>query len=114
MRRFALLAFPLLLSACGLAGDPTDGFGGFIADTHMYSSNPNAPSAQSENEKRVRGEQVAVAPLLPETGDVWPGPPPPIPTLQDVQKMNPEEKLPPPNLGGVPPSVFDQTAPKTP
>lgn len=111
MRRIALLGLAMMVSGCQFAGNPTDGFGGFIADTHTFAANPNAPAAMAENEKRVRAEDVAVAPLLPEPGEVWPGPPPPIPTLADVQKMNGGAPLPPPNLLGTPGPVFQQNAP---
>src|SRR6185437_8101587 len=41
----------------------------------------------SENMRRVMGEQVEATPLTPEPGDVWPGPLPPEPTLQDLQQQ---------------------------
>ena len=110
MRRIALLGLTILLPGCQFAGNPLDGFGSFIGDTHTFNLHPNDPVARSENERRVSGEDVAVAPLLPEPGEVWPGPPPPIPTMQDVQKMNSNIALPPPNLGEPPPSVFPQNA----
>lgn len=118
MRHTALLALTLLLPGCQYAGkyagNPTIGFGGFVGDTHGISANPNAPKAQSENEKYVVGEPVSAAPLLAESGQIWPGPPPPIPTLQDVQRLTPNETLPPPNLGPVPPAVFPQNGASTP
>lgn len=113
MRRIALLGVSLLLSGCGYAGSPVSGFGGFVGDTHTYHLNPNAPPGQAENEKRVLGQEVAVAPLLPEPGEVWPGPPAPIPTLADVQKLN-AVPLPPPSAVTTPGAVFPQNAPKTP
>ncbi len=117
MRRTALLGLtillPGLLAGCQYAGSPLDGFTGFVADTHGFTANPNAPAAQSETEKRVRGDEVAAAPLLPEPGEVWPGPPAPIPTLADVQKLSGNPLIPPPNLTPPPPStVLDNTAPK--
>jgi hypothetical protein len=115
MRRIALLGLILLLPGCKYAGNPFDGFPGFIADTHSFHLNPNAPVAQSENERLVRGEDVTVEPLLPEKGNVWPGPPAPIPTLQDVQKLNNLELLPAPTIPQQPPSpVFPQNAPSHP
>lgn len=78
MRKAALLVMPLLLSGCS-------GFGKFISDTAtLPGANPNMPSGSSENMERVRGHSVKVNPILPEGGDVWPGAPPPMPTLQDV------------------------------
>lgn len=114
MRRIALLGLTLLLPGCQFAGNPLDGFGGFIGDTHTWNSNPNTPVAQSENERRARGEALVVDPLLPEPGDVWPGPPPAIPTMQELQNMNNKETLPPPNIPSGPISpVFPQNAPDT-
>jgi hypothetical protein len=111
MRRIALLGLTILLPAAlagcqQFVGNPTVGMGGFIGDTMTTHLNPNAPAPVVENEKRVRGVAVAQAPLLPEKGEVWPGPPPPIPTLEDVQKMNPTTMLPPPNLSGAAGPVF--------
>jgi hypothetical protein len=108
MRRFALLGLVLLLPGCQFAGNPLDGFGGFIGDTHTYHDNVNAPVAKSENERRVRGEELTAAPLLPEPGDVWPGPPAPIPTLQDVQKLDNTKVLPPPTIPSAPPPPLFQ------
>jgi hypothetical protein len=34
---------------------------------------------------RLRGEPVTITPLLPETGNVWPGPQKPDPTLQELE-----------------------------
>ena len=103
------------MAGCQFAADPTVGFGGFIADTHLWRLNPNRPQAVTEDERLVVGEAVQIQPLLPESGEVWPGPPPPIPTLQDVQKLNNLEFLPPPAVPTAPPpAVFPQNAPKTP
>ena len=108
MRRIALLGLTVLLSGCA---SPFDGFSGFISDTHTFTANRNAPVSPAENVRRVRGEEPVIAPLLPEPGDVWPGPPKPIPTLADIQMTDPNQQLPPPNLNSVPPSVFPQDAP---
>lgn len=115
MRRIALLGLIVLLPGCQFAGNPLDGFTGFIGDTHTWHDYPTSPVAQSENEKRVRGVDMTVDPLLPEPGDVWPGPPAPIPTMQDLQNLNNQEVLPPPNIpsGPVQP-VFPQNAPAVP
>lgn len=112
MRRPALLGLALCLSGCQFAGNPLDGFVGFVGDTHTYHTNVNAPAAKSENELRVRGEANNTPSLLPEPGDVWPGPPAPIPTLQDVQKLDNTKVLPPPSIPTAPPStIFQQNAP---
>jgi hypothetical protein len=87
MRRFALLGFASLVSACGFAGSPFDGFGGFIGDTHNIYRNPNRPVGNSETMLRVTGREVTVAPLEPEAGNIWPGPQPPEPTLEDIERQ---------------------------
>jgi hypothetical protein len=115
MRRIALLGLFALLPGCGFVGDPTAGAGGFFADTHTFDWHRTRPPAVTQNEKLAEGEMVTVEPLLPETGEVWPGPPAPIPTLQDVQKLNNLQILPPPDVPSSPaPAVFPQNAPKTP
>ena len=113
MRRIALLGLLTLLPACQFAGDPTAGFTDFVADTHNWHDDVTAPPATNETEKRVKGEEVKVGALTPESGEVWPGPPAPIPTLQDVQTLNNMELLPPPSVpSSPPPAVFPQNAPK--
>jgi hypothetical protein len=103
MRRI-LLGLTLLLPGCAYVGNPFDGFPGFIGDTHTIHRGVNAPSGDSINMRRARGQQMPEDPLLPEQGNIWPGPPPPEPTLSDLEKQqgNPvppgEEfpRLPPP------------------
>jgi hypothetical protein len=128
MRRIALLGFTLLLPALALPGctefslkpttyvaDPTVGLPGMIGDTHTFTALPTTPPAQSDNERRARGEDTATAPLLPEPGDVWPGPPPPIPTMQDLQNLGNEPQLPLPNIpNGLAPPVFPRNVPLPP
>lgn len=88
MRRLALLSSTLLLAGCG--------FGHFLGDTFtLPGADPNAPSGSSENMLRVRSQQVAIEPLLPEPGNVWPGPPPPEPTLADIQRQQNEQPVAP-------------------
>ena len=84
MRRTALkatlLGLPLLLTGC-------TGFGTFLDHTFSFSGyNPNLPMTDSENVRRVLGQQLDPAPLLPEPGNVWPGPQAPDPTLGDIQQ----------------------------
>ena len=50
-------------------------------------NNPNFPVGDSENMRRVTGEQVEAQLLTPEPGDIWPGPLPPEPTLQDLEQQ---------------------------
>ena len=54
---------------------------------HAPGTNPNMPAGDSENMRRVTGEQVEVPPLPPEPGDIWPGPLPPEPTLQELEQQ---------------------------
>lgn len=87
MRRFVLLV-PLVLVLPGCTG-----FGTFL--THAFSGpgrNPNRPAADSENVRRAYGNPEAVTPLLPDQGNVWPGPQGPDPTLTDIeqQQNNPQ------------------------
>ena len=76
MRRIALISLALTLSGCGYQtwwNLPLTG-----------GSNPNQPVGDSENMQRVRGEEPAVGILTTESGDIWPGPLPPAPTLKDL------------------------------
>jgi hypothetical protein len=77
----------LLLGGCHYASSPLVGFGGYVADTHTFDRNPNLPPGRDENTLYSEGRNVALDPLLPEGGNVWPGPPPPIPTLNDIEKQ---------------------------
>jgi hypothetical protein len=94
MRRLALIGLTLTLPGCAYVGDPTAGAGSFLRDTHNLQLNPNQPPGNSENMRRARGLEAPPQPLLPEAGDVWPGPIPPEPTLSDLQRQqNQEEEL---------------------
>jgi len=83
MRRSALFGtmfFPavLLLGGCS-------GLGKFFSDTiTLPGMNPNLPFGVSENADRARGQRPDTSPILPESGNVWPGPPQPLPTLNEV------------------------------
>lgn len=112
MRRYALLGLTVLLAGCQFAGNPFDGFGGFISDTHTFQPNPNLPPGADETMQRVEGhDDVNVAPLTPEPGDIWPGPMKPLPTTQELQEQN-METLPAPAVPArPPPMVFPETAP---
>lgn len=76
MRRIALLSLALTLSGCG--------YKTWWNPPFMSGTNPNLPAGNSENMQRVRGEEPAVAKLTTEPGDIWPGPTPSAPTLQDL------------------------------
>lgn len=80
MRRSALLGTLLLLSGCS-------GLGHFFQDTvSVPGQNPNATTGVSENLLRSRGEKPPEDVILPQNGNVWPGPPQPLPTLSDVSR----------------------------
>jgi hypothetical protein len=89
MRRLALLGL-LLLSGC-------QGTGTFLGDTFSFPGvDPNAPVGDSETLDRVRGAAVAVPPVTPEPGNVWPPASQPIPSLYDVEKQQGENPNAPP------------------
>jgi hypothetical protein len=77
MRRFALSCLCLALSGCG--------YHTWYQAPFTTGTNPNLPVGDSENMRRVEGEQVAAPILTPEPGDIWPGPITPPPTLQDLE-----------------------------
>ena len=83
MRRFVVLA-TLLLTGCSGSG-----FWRYQSDTLDWPwRNPNTPVSSSVNFQRSKGAVVpAQAPILTEAGDIWPGPPAPVPTLKDLQKQ---------------------------
>lgn len=58
----------------------------FTTDTLWPFGNPNAPSATSEMAQRALGHEPGVTPLVPQPGNVWPGPVQPMPTLSQVEK----------------------------
>ena len=73
MRPTAVKVSLILMPALLLGG--CTGFGEFI--DHAFSLpgyNPNLPMADSENVRRVLGQQPGPTPLQPEPGNVWPGP----------------------------------------
>ncbi|MEO9190574.1 MAG: hypothetical protein ABI224_11340 [Acetobacteraceae bacterium] len=85
MWRLALLGFcTLTVSGCAFDGMP------FSAGTDPY-----APSGNTENMRRALGQPIAVAPLVPDKGNLWPGPLPPTPTLADLQRQESEGQLAP-------------------
>lgn len=80
MRRVAYLGLVLLLPGC-------TGTGEFLRHTLTFpGTNPNLPMVDSQNVRRALGRPMDVEPLMPEPGNVWPGPPEPQPTLQDLQR----------------------------
>ncbi len=92
MRRPFLLCLTIALP-CVLTG--CTGMGVFFDHTFSgFDENPNTPAGNSEVLQRIRGESVSMQPLVPEEGNVWPGPTPPDPTLQDIERQQ--------NSGGAP------------
>ena len=107
MRRIALLGLTVALGGCG--------YNTWWNLPFTTGNNPNRPVADSDNLRRSIGEDVPVQPLLTEPGDIWPGPPPPELTLEDIDRMptpnSDEQPAPAPNPArgsSVPP---DQGAP---
>jgi hypothetical protein len=90
MHRVALLA--LLLTMTGCAGT---GFPHFLSDTFTYGTNPNLPVSDALNMARAMGQTPAVEPMEPEAGTIWPGPPEPTKTLQDLERDMPSGDSPP-------------------
>ena len=80
MRRFSLICLCLALPGCG--------YNTWSDPPFATARNPNFPADASENVRRVMGEQVEAPTLTPEPGDIWPGPLPPSPTLQDLEVGN--------------------------
>ncbi len=105
MRRFALLGFSCLLAGCQYAGNPLDGAGGFLYDTQFWRSNPNLPQGADETMQRVQGKDVAVEPLTPEEGDIWPGAMLTVPNLENLNEST-GKPLPAPNVPAAPPPLL--------
>lgn len=90
MRRFLLLG--LTLSGPGLLVGCT-GTGVFFDHTFQaFGKNPNSPAGNSQTMMRLRGGELStdVVPILPEPGNVWPGPQPPDPTLDELARQQAE------------------------
>jgi hypothetical protein len=85
MRRVATVG-PLLGLILTLGG--CSGFGQFLSDTHSFQGNPNMPPGDSDNMRRAKGMDIAVQPLTPEPGNIWPPPAGPMPTLMDLEKQS--------------------------
>src|ERR1700753_3421127 len=105
MPRIAILGVTLLLAGCG--------YNTWWNPPFFTGPNPTLPVNSSENMNRVMGMGASVQPLTPEPGDVWPGPMPVAPTLQDIETSSgatpqPEQPVPgsPQQLGTQPGSVM--------
>lgn len=80
MRKAALLGVCVMMSGCA-------GFEKVMSDTiSLPGENPNAPAGSDLNMRRVQGQATKEVPILPQGGNVWPGPPDPLPTLEDVAR----------------------------
>ena len=77
MQRIVLLILALMLSGCGYRTWWNSPFTG--------GNNPNMPVSDSENMRRVQGQEPSNPPLTTEPGDIWPGPLAPPPTLKDLE-----------------------------
>ena len=110
MRRIASIGFILALAGCGITdkiagssfptpadyvGNPVSGMGVLFVDTHTPVRNPNRPASDAENVKRMTGQTVVAEALLPDVGNVWPGPFKPDPTLSDVARSMDGQPIPP-------------------
>ena len=83
MRRVLWLATALLLTGCSGSGFYT-----FLGDAHeVPGSNPNLPPGAAENTRKVEGDMSTPPPLLTQPGNIWPGPPPPQPSLADIERQ---------------------------
>ena len=101
MRRYALLAPFLVLPGCS-------GVGHFLGDAFSSPfSNPNIPMTDSENLRRVLGQDPTFQPLQPEPGNVWPGPQPIAPSLEDIgqQRNTPGYAIPDSTVPGAEPGL---------
>lgn len=94
MRRIATLALLLALSGCGSSTWSDLPF--------TPGRNPHLPVDPSETMTRAMGGTPAVAPLLPEPGDIWPSKMPAEPTLQDMEANQQNGTLPPGPPAGTP------------
>ncbi len=83
MRRRPAPAFALLTVLLVLPGCVSERH--FARDSWPFG-NPNAPAVTSETGQRALGDNVAVTPIAPQPGNVWPGPVQPVPTIADVEK----------------------------
>ncbi len=78
-RTTALLGLTLLLAGCSGVGD-------YLHDTFSMEQMPNAPVGDSENLRRIRGDQPVIDPLTPEPGNIWPGPVKMQPSLMNAMQ----------------------------
>ncbi|TPW34610.1 hypothetical protein [Oecophyllibacter saccharovorans] len=78
MKKISVLMLGMVVSGCA-------DFGNYLDQTLNPWGPANSPIGDSETFQRVRGNgKTQLAPLAMENGDVWPGAPAPVPSLQDV------------------------------
>ncbi len=113
MRRFATLGLLLVLAGCG--------YNTWWEPPFTTGTQPYAPTGDAENLLRAKGVAVNPTPLTPQPGDVWPGPVPPTPTLQELEQQGnlepaPEQAVPgsPLSRGAVPQGQAPGQAPPSP
>lgn len=104
MRRIALACLCLALSGCG--------YDTWWNAPFTSGSNPHFPAGDSENMRRVMGQDVQVPALTTEPGDIWPGPLPPEPTLQELEQQTGEQPATEQPVPGSP--LFNQPKPPSP
>ncbi len=115
MRRFAFTCLCLALTGCS--------YNTWWKPPFISGRNPHEPVGDSENMRRVMGEQIDTPHLTPQPGNIWPGPLPPAPTLQDLEQQgqttgreqpvpgSPEFKSQPPSLPPPPAARGSSTPP---
>ena len=106
MRRIALTCLCLALTGCG--------YDTWSNPPFTTGTNPHFPAGDSENMRRVMGAGVQTPALTPEPGDIWPGPMPPEPTLQELEQQGeqsgPERPVPgSPQFQSAPPNLPPST-----
>jgi hypothetical protein len=113
MRRFATLSLVLMLGGCA--------YQTWREAPFTTGTQPHSPTGDAENLLRAKGADVNVPQMTPQPGDVWPGPVPPTPTLQELEQQGmgtaPEQPVPgsPLSRGVVPPGQESgQTEPSPP
>jgi hypothetical protein len=105
MWRLALLGLCLGLTGCD--------FHTWHQMPYVAGQDPYLPRGDSENLRRAMGVPVNVEPLAPEPGNVWPGPIPAEPSLQQLEQQGgqlPNEAAPP----ALPPERGSSTPPPNP
>lgn len=84
---FAASALAAALGGCQrYVASPVAGFGAFIGETHSLARADASAAGGDETIRRAQGYAIGVDPLLPEPGNVWPGPAAPDKSLNDIQR----------------------------